>query len=238
MRGTDEPKKKRGGGPTTPEGKARSRRNAIKHGNRSVQCLILADETMEEYTAVRAEWLEHFQPEEFPEKVIVEELISAHWLFKRAKRRLMETEFALAGSDNVHPVEWTGEDEHKIELMQRYKTSAERSFYRALAMARKLLTERIDLENKMRKASAELEFWRKKNETLKEQIKRDEMERADAGVERAQAKPAVAEPVDVRRDEKQHAQRAFRAGGAKKAEAVAMESGVWAEAVLNTSMET
>ena len=78
MADQNQPKKKRSGGPKTPEGKERSRWGAVKHGARAVQSLILPDETMEEYTALRAEWLDHFQPEDFDEKVIVDELISAH----------------------------------------------------------------------------------------------------------------------------------------------------------------
>ena len=148
MPDVEQPKKQRSGGPKTPEGKERSRGNATKHGNRSVQCLILPDETMEEYTELRASWLQEFEPENFTLKVLVDELIRAHWLFKRAQRRLLETEFAIAGDENVTPVDWDAEDEHKIELMQRYKTSAERAFYRALNAARQ--QQKDDLNNLLR----------------------------------------------------------------------------------------
>jgi hypothetical protein len=164
-----QPKKKRSGGPKTAAGKAQSRMNAMKHGNRSVQCLILPDETMEEYTALRGGWLNEFQPESFAEKSLVDELIQAHWLFKRAQRRLLETEFAIAGPDNVHPVDWPEEDEHKIELMQRYKTSAERSFYRALHTVRQWGKDKVSNELKVQKMNAEIEALKKQQEPQEKQ---------------------------------------------------------------------
>ena len=188
MADQNQPKKKRSGGPKTPEGKERSRWGAVKHGARAVQSLILPDETMEEYTALRAEWLDHFQPEDFDEKVIVDELISAHWLFKRAKRRLMETEFAVAGPENVHPADWTAEDEHKVELMQRYKTSAERSFYRALNEARKYFKEQWEAAAKLRKLQVELERLQRED---RERQAREEAERGPQGKAGADAEGAA-----------------------------------------------
>ena len=49
--------KKRGGGPKTAEGKARSRENATRHGLRSGRLRLLGDESAEELAETRANWL-------------------------------------------------------------------------------------------------------------------------------------------------------------------------------------
>jgi hypothetical protein len=63
---------------------------------------------------------------------LVEQLILNDWLLQRANRRMLEAEAAPADA----------EYEHRLELMQRYKTSAERAFYRALAAMEALRKDR------------------------------------------------------------------------------------------------
>jgi hypothetical protein len=107
----------------TPEGKKRSSQNAIRHGLRARNVLILPDETQEEYDATRRGWLATYEPDGYHETRLVEQLILNDWLLQRANRRMVETEASEDG----------GGDEHRVELMQRYKTANERAFYRALA---------------------------------------------------------------------------------------------------------
>ncbi len=130
----DEKQSKRGGGPKTPAGKEKASRNSTKHGMRSKQVLILADETAEGYEKTRAGWLAEYEPEGYQQVRLVEQLILNDWLLQRANRRVLQTEEALVGGeDNWHPADWESEQEHKLELMQRYKTTAERAFYRSLS---------------------------------------------------------------------------------------------------------
>ncbi len=116
--------KKRGGGPKTPEGKAKSSENSAKHGMRAKQFRLAADETQEEYDQHRANWWAQLGPEGFLEEQMVNQLILNHWLMLRGNRRYLEAE--IEG------------DRHEIELMQRYKTTAERAFYRSWAVVRQL----------------------------------------------------------------------------------------------------
>jgi ribosomal protein S14 len=145
----------------------------------------------------------------------------------------METEFAVAGPENVHPADWTAEDEHKVELMQRYKTSAERSFYRALNMARQLLKERIGLEKKMRDLKAQMNRMEKRDREVeaRDEVKRGPQGNAEAEAEaklaegaEAELQTPEAEPAGVRGHETQRTQRVFRV---REAKPVVVERGEW-----------
>ena len=130
------------------DGKARSAQNSTKHGLRSQRHTVLADETREEYEETRMGWLENYRPQDYHEERLVEQLILNDWLLKRANRRILETEAALVGEEETcHPAKWTAEQEHKIELMLRYKTTQERAFYRALnaveGLRKDLLREKL-----------------------------------------------------------------------------------------------
>ena len=56
------PKKKRGGGPKTPEGKARSSRNAVVHGFTATQFTFLAHEEYAELDEIIDRYMQDFQP--------------------------------------------------------------------------------------------------------------------------------------------------------------------------------
>ncbi len=106
------------GGPNSATGKGRSSQNSTKHGARSTSVLILADETQEDYDEVRNGWLANYEPADYHEMRLVEQLILNDWLMQRANKRLLEAE--------------AEGEEHRIELMMRYKTTNERAFYRSL----------------------------------------------------------------------------------------------------------
>ena len=117
--------------PTTPEGKAITSKNALKHGVRSKR-LILPDEAEDDYRLTREGWFDEFGPETFREERLVELLVQADWFLRRAQRRMDEAEAAVVGEENTNPAGWTADQVRTVELMQRYKTTAERAFYRAL----------------------------------------------------------------------------------------------------------
>ena len=164
--------------PTSPEGKAISSQNARKHGVRSKR-LILPDELEEDYQLTRDGWFEEFQPKTFREVRLVELLVQADWYLQRAHRRMEEAEAAVIGEDNTNPAGWTAEQVRTVELMQRYKTTAERAFYRALNACEQARKDEIrsallehNLQNKIsdeRRKRDEAE--RRRKELLKEQQK-------------------------------------------------------------------
>ena len=130
-RTTDTKRPVRSGGPHTDRGKAISSQNARKHGVRS-KTLILPDELEDDYQLTRDGWFDEFRPETFREEWLVDLLTQADWYLQRAHRRMEEAEAAVIGEDNTNPADWTAEQVRTVELMQRYKTTAERAFYRAL----------------------------------------------------------------------------------------------------------
>jgi hypothetical protein len=153
-------------GPRSSIGKASSSQNAFKHGCRSKKWLV-GDEAQEELEAVRTEWLKEFEPEGYQEERLVEILIYNDWMFRRAQRNLLEAEAAMLGDVEG----WTPELHHGVELMQRYKTSHERAFYRAWNALQGLRKEfmRRDMENV--KLKARNEGLMKENQALKKQDK-------------------------------------------------------------------
>ena len=118
-------------GPTTPEGKERSARNATTHGVRAKNTLILPDETQEEFDRVKAGWMAEYGPHGYAEERLVEEVYLNDWFLKRAMRRLQEAEAKLLEHIDDSEEE-LARYEKRVDLMLRYKTTQERSFHRAL----------------------------------------------------------------------------------------------------------
>lgn len=132
--------KKRGGGPHTEDGKKNSSRNSTKHGCRA-KTRILPDERQEDYDKVAYGWKAEYEPEGYMEERLVELLIENDWMLRRVMRRLKETE----------------EGTHDFDLMLRYKTTAERSFYRSLNAVQQLRKDRIRMDKILRDVSKELQ---------------------------------------------------------------------------------
>lgn len=193
-------------GPKTPEGKESSSKNAIKHGCRAKKTLILPDETQEEYDELRNGWLEEFEPEGHQERRLVEKLILNDWLQQRAERWLLQVE-AQVVEENADPSEWTAEQHHRIELMQRYKTTAERAFYRAWSAVQSL---RKDFMREQR------DIYRLRSENVALQNK---LEHFEGECERVQERLAEVEKKQPKREaaeEKTPAEQMFQGQNSKK----------------------
>src|SRR5215472_4808961 len=77
-------------GPRTPEGKAASSLNALKHGMDAAS-IVIPGEDPAEYERIAAGYREHFNPESALEEFHVDNLIRCDW----QKRRLQRTEAKL-----------------------------------------------------------------------------------------------------------------------------------------------
>jgi hypothetical protein len=145
----------RGTGPTSPEGKARSSMNRLTHGCRSERTVLPFEDPaeweftlqswMQAYRALDArctrEEKEAYCPqahrpsagrcarsdEDPTASTLVFETARAQWIFQRNQQRLDETESGLP-PDAIH---WTEDHIKRYNNFLRYKTTAERSFYRA-----------------------------------------------------------------------------------------------------------
>jgi hypothetical protein len=84
-------------GPLTPEGKARSSRNAVKHGLNS-EVVVLPHEDRAAFEDLRDSYMQRFQPAGRPEADLVETMASARWRLNRLvviETKLFEKEMVL-----------------------------------------------------------------------------------------------------------------------------------------------
>ena len=147
--------KKRGGGPSSPDGKANSSKNALKHGGRAALTLLAPGETQEEFDALAAIWRGHFRPDNDSSRLLVERLIRNEWMLARAERNLLNAEASAAGCGD-DPLEWPEETVHRLHLMQRYKTAAERAALRSYQLMRQLENDNIQARLQHRKMLKEV----------------------------------------------------------------------------------
>jgi hypothetical protein len=112
-------------GPRTPAGKDKSSRNSFKHGCRSAKT-VLRHEDPAAFEATVQGWLTHYQPDTRPAITLVENLARAHWVLKRNEKRLEDVEWELP----ANAYHWTDEHHKLYATTNRYKTTAERSFFR------------------------------------------------------------------------------------------------------------
>jgi hypothetical protein len=134
----------RSAGPKTEAGKERSSRNSYKHGLTSSK-VVLPGEDPAEYDEFRASILEQYQPANAIEQILVEELAAAGWRLNRA--RAVETEILKklmgdAADSAVGLATVFVEKPKEFERLQRYLTSIERAYFRALDKLTKLQKER------------------------------------------------------------------------------------------------
>src|ERR687892_2270974 len=73
-------------GPKTPEGKARSAQNALKHGFRAQKHMVLRGEDAAAFAALEAALIEELAPEGALQSVLALRIVSAAWRLERAER--------------------------------------------------------------------------------------------------------------------------------------------------------
>jgi hypothetical protein len=69
-------------GPVTPEGRARSSKNAIKHGLSS-RAIVLSNESESDFEKLLEAYLAQFNPQSEIEASLVEQLVAARWRMER-----------------------------------------------------------------------------------------------------------------------------------------------------------
>lgn len=144
-------------GPTSPQGKAISSRNAIKHGLCSQQ-LILPNENAAEFEEIKEKWLSDCL---FDEPLLInlaEQVAVAEWFHRRALREYNHVRQHL---DDLQPdfVFWTPDEIKLHDRYQRYLTTRERAFNRAAANYLKFYNEcrrAHESTNKLREEMYEL----------------------------------------------------------------------------------
>jgi len=69
-------------GPITPEGKAKSALNSLRHGL-TAKAVVLGDESQEAYDALLAAYTDRFQPADQVELDLVESMTLSRWRLRR-----------------------------------------------------------------------------------------------------------------------------------------------------------
>jgi hypothetical protein len=110
-------------GPRTEEGKAVSSRNAVKH-NLCSKRLTGAD--LEELNAIRAKLDDEWEPETETERMLLAQMALSQWRMDRAL------------SLELNAFDDTSLDPALLALALRYRTTAERAFYKALTELQQL----------------------------------------------------------------------------------------------------
>src|ERR1700692_2312926 len=147
-------------GPTTPEGRAVVRHNALKHGLTS-EVLIPMDEDRPEFDHLCDAFETEFQPIGPTEESLLENLVAAKWRLGRARReetgffvkRAIELEHdsqeyreLAANARLAMIVDLDSAGPNTLAKISRYEARLERSFYKALSELRRTQSQREPAE--------------------------------------------------------------------------------------------
>jgi hypothetical protein len=127
-------------GPNTPEGKARSSVNAIKHGLTS-RHVVLPGENRAEFDALAGRLIEEHGAKDTLEIEMIHEIAGCMWRLDRARKA--ESEYFYVNFIADHP---TKETERRFALILRYAGAIERELHRAIIRLHQLQKERAKLQ--------------------------------------------------------------------------------------------
>ena len=117
--------------PRTDAGKTRSSQNATTHGATSQQ-LILPGESQQDFDNLLSNLTQEFQPSTDQGHGYVYDAARARWDLWR-KQRIYDQVSADIHFHQTDPTQWDAETFHRLHLLDRYKTAAERAFKRAIS---------------------------------------------------------------------------------------------------------
>jgi hypothetical protein len=130
-------------GPQTPEGKARSAQNALKHGLRAQKHVVLPDEDAVEFAALEAALHTELAPRGMLQSILVRRIARAAWRLDRADRMeaemLEERRYGDAGLGLA--LIRDGNGTRSFDTLLRYRGAAMAEFMRSLRMLKALQAE-------------------------------------------------------------------------------------------------
>jgi len=130
-------------GPKTPNGKARSARNALKHGFRAQKYMVLPDEDAAAFAALEAALMEELAPAGVLQAVLAQRIVAAAWRLSRAERLEVElfAENGLPGGSLGLALIRDGRRASAFDTLMRYRGGALAEFWRALRTLKALQAE-------------------------------------------------------------------------------------------------
>lgn len=125
-------------GPVTPEGKARSSRNALRHGLLA-KCVVLSNESPAGFQELHDQFVNRFGPADGVEDGLLEEMVAASWRLRRVwalETRLLDDALAAqAPGDELGRVTAAFSSlasRPELALIHRYETRLHYVYQRAL----------------------------------------------------------------------------------------------------------
>jgi hypothetical protein len=130
-------------GPKTPEGKARSAQNALKHGMRAEKYVVLPEEDADEFAGLEAALIDELAPVGALQAVLARRVAVAAWRLARADRIEADlfAERHLAGGGLGLALIRDGNGTRSFETLLRYRGAAMAEFWRALRTLKALQAE-------------------------------------------------------------------------------------------------
>jgi hypothetical protein len=133
-------------GPVTPEGKARSARNALKHGLRAEKHVVLPQEDAAEFAALQSTLLEELAPVGTLQNVLARRIACAAWRLERTERLEVDlfAERLACVADGTLGLALIrdGNGTRSFETLLRYRGAATAELMRSLRMLKALQAER------------------------------------------------------------------------------------------------
>jgi hypothetical protein len=130
-------------GPKTPEGKARSARNALKHGMRAQKYVVLPQEDAAAFQAHEAALNDELAPDGVLQNILVQRIARAAWRLERAERLEVEV-LEFRGYGGARPglaLIRDGNGTRSVETLLRYRGAATAELMRALRTLKALQAE-------------------------------------------------------------------------------------------------
>ncbi len=134
-------------GPKTREGKARSARNALKHGLRAERFAVVGDEDPQQFAAFEAAMLDHLAPQDTLQTFFAGRIVRAAWRLERADQ--IEAEMFAREMKGVFGDEEDlglalirdGNGARAFDTLLRYRASAQAEVFRSLRTLKALQAE-------------------------------------------------------------------------------------------------
>jgi hypothetical protein len=121
-------------GPRTEEGKAKSSRNATRHGLTGKK-VVINGEDQQAYESLRLDLVDAYKPVNAAEAMLVDEIAQTFWRLQRA--RALEAEQFNLCCGGADPIIGFNSGNADFERLRRYMTSIERAYHRAIQQLEK-----------------------------------------------------------------------------------------------------
>ena len=130
-------------GPKTAQGKARSARNALKHGLRSERYVVLMDEDWDDFAKLETALVDELAPDSALQSFLARRVARAAWRLVRADRlegELFEEHHAPDGNPGRALIR-DGYGSRSFETLLRYRGTAQAELWRTLRTLKALQAE-------------------------------------------------------------------------------------------------